>query len=52
MVKFKSGGISDLNRVQSVLERWDVIEKTMKNNIFYSLLIIKEILKTLVKRFV
>tara|TARA_B100000575_G_C22980944_1_gene566027 strand:- start:103 stop:942 length:840 start_codon:yes stop_codon:yes gene_type:complete len=52
VVKFKSGGISDLNRVQSVLERWDVIEKTMKNNIFYSLLIIKEILKTLVKRFV
>lgn len=52
VVKFKAGGISDLNRIQSVLERWEVIEKTMKNNIFYSLLIIKEILKTLVKRFV
>ena len=52
VAKFITGGVSDVKRINSILERWEVIEKTLKNNIFYCLLIIKEILKILVKRFV
>jgi len=52
VAKFDAGGVSDLKRINSILERWEVIEKTLKNNIFYSLLIIKEFIKVIFKRFV
>lgn len=52
VAKFEAGGVSDVKRINSIFERWKVIEKTLKNNMFYGMLIIKEILKKIVKRFV
>ena len=52
VAKFEAGGVSDVKRINSILERWKIIEKTLKNNMFYGMLIIKEILKMIVKRFV
>ena len=52
VAKFEAGGVSDVKRINSILERWKIIEKTLKNNMYYGMLIIKEILKMIVKRFV
>jgi len=52
IAKFEAGGISDLKRIYSLLERWGIVEKTFKNHIYYFILTVKEILKIIVKRFV
>lgn len=52
IAKFEAGGVSDLKRINSIMERWEIVEKSLKNNMYYCMLIIKEILKMIVKRFV
>ncbi|QUX93718.1 glycosyltransferase [Marinomonas sp. A3A] len=52
LANIESGGISDLNRIDSILGCWTLVDKTFKNNFFYCFLIIKESLKDKVKRFV
>ena len=52
IAKFEAGGVSDVNRIDSILQRWEIVEKTLINNMFYCMLIVKEILKKIIKRFV
>ena len=52
IAKFEAGGVSDVKRISSIFERWRIVEKTLKNHMYYCMLIIKEILKIIVKRFV
>lgn len=43
--KFKAGGISDLNRIKSIISQWRIVDKNYKNNIYYIYLIVRESLK-------
>lgn len=52
IARFEAGGVSDRKRIESILGFWIVVDKTLKNNFYYSFLIIKESLKEQVKRFV
>ena len=52
VVKFESGGVSDVKRINSILERWGIVENTLKNHMYYCMLFVKEFLKILIKRFV
>jgi glycosyltransferase involved in cell wall biosynthesis len=52
IAKFEAGGVSDVKRINSIFERWGIVEKTLKNYMYYCMLIVKEILKIIVKRFV
>ena len=52
IAKFEAGGVSDVKRINSILERWGIVENTFKNHIYYFLLVLREILKIIGKRFV
>lgn len=52
IARFQAGGVSDRKRIDSILGWWSVVEKDLKTNVFYCFLIIKEIFKEQVKRFV
>lgn len=45
-----SGGLSDIKRFDSIVGRWNVIEKNTKTNLFYIWLILKEMCKEKVKK--
>ena len=47
--KVSSGGISDIKRIDSIIERWNIIDKKLKINLFYLFLILKEIVKNILK---
>lgn len=49
---YLAGGLSDLKRVDTIVSWWNVIDKDNKKNLYYILLILKEILKDLVKKIV
>lgn len=42
-------GLSDRHRIESMLEHWMIVEKSDNVNLFYSLLIIQEIIKSKIK---
>lgn len=44
-----AGGVSDINRIDAILEMWIIVNKTLKVNCFFVFLIIKEIMKTFIK---
>ena len=44
--KFQAGGVSDVKRVESILSQWSIIDKTLKNNLYYSYLVIRETIKS------
>lgn len=46
IVKFQSGGISDIKRIDSILEWWITVDKNFRNNIFYCFLSLKESIKS------
>lgn len=52
VARFDAGGISDTRRIESILGFWTVVDKSLKNNIYYSFWVLKESLKIEVKRFV
>jgi glycosyltransferase involved in cell wall biosynthesis len=52
VARFEAGGISDVNRIDSILGHWTIVKKTLKVNAFYLFLVAKEIVKAEVKRFV
>ncbi len=52
IAKFESGGVSDVKRINSILERWGIVENTLKNHMYYCMLLVKEFLKIIIKRFV
>lgn len=52
VARFEAGGVSDTRRIESILGFWVVVDKSLKNNIYYSFWILKESLKIEVKRFV
>lgn len=52
MTNYAAGGISDVKRVESVVERWNIIDKSIKTNFYYIWLIIKEMLKHQIKKLI
>lgn len=44
-----SGGLSDIKRIDSIVGRWNVVEKTTKRNLYYIWLVSKEMLKERIK---
>ena len=45
-----SGGVSDIKRFDSIVGRWNIIEKDTKTNLFYIWLILKEMCKEKIKK--
>lgn len=45
-----AGGLSDIKRVESILSRWKIIDKSFFVNIYYSKLIIAELIKIPIKK--
>ncbi|MDK2792757.1 MAG: hypothetical protein PWQ25_1620 [Deferribacteres bacterium] len=52
VANYSAGGLSDIERIDSIVSRWNVIEKNTKANLYYSWTVLKEILKSWVKRVV
>lgn len=52
IANYSAGGLSDIKRVDSILGRWNVVEISTKTNLYYIWIILKEILKSWVKKFV
>lgn len=52
VVNYSAGGLSDIKRVDSIVGWWNVVEKDTKVNLYYMWIILKEILKSWVKRIV
>lgn len=46
---FEAGGVSDVKRIDSILGRWIVVDKSHKVNFYYLFNIIKEIIKSVIK---
>jgi putative colanic acid biosynthesis glycosyltransferase len=47
-----AGGLSDIKRVDSIVGRWNVIEKTPKVNLYYIFLVLTEMIKIQIKKIV
>lgn len=45
-----AGGLSDIKRVESILSRWKIIDKSFRVNIYYLKLIIAELIKIPIKK--
>ncbi|MGH2307046.1 glycosyltransferase family 2 protein [Aliarcobacter sp. ERUVET-8] len=45
-----AGGVSDIKRVESIVSRWNIIDKSFSVNIYYLKLIIIEMIKPYIKR--
>lgn len=52
VANYSAGGVSDIKRVDSIVEMWNTIEKDNKKNFYYLWIILKEILKAWVKKIV
>ena len=52
IVNYSAGGLSDIKRVDSIVGWWNVVEKDTKVNLYYIWIILKEIFKGWVKKFV
>jgi hypothetical protein len=52
VARFEAGGVSDVCRIDSILGRWVVVDKSLINNMYYIYAICKELLKLQVKRIV
>lgn len=48
--KISAGGISDKDRVGSILDQWQVVEKTVFINIYYACRVLAESIKSLIKK--
>jgi glycosyltransferase involved in cell wall biosynthesis len=46
----RSGGISDSNRIQTILEFWSIVDKTLFVNIYYVKVLFIEIIKNQIKK--
>ena len=52
VANYSAGGVSDIKRVDSIVGRWNTIEKDDRKNLNYIWMILKEILKGWVKNIV
>lgn len=52
VARFEAGGVSDVNRIDSILGFWVLVDKSLKINVFYCLAVTKEVLKSKAKHFV
>lgn len=50
--RFKASGVSDINRIDSILGRWCLIDKFFSFNLYYLYLVAKELFKMKLKRLV
>lgn len=50
VASFAAGGVSDVNRVATTLGFWGVVEENTAVNLFYIMCLLKEILKSLIKK--
>ena len=46
-----SGGFSDTKRIESIMGRWGIIDKNLKVNLYYLRLVVIELIKIPIKRF-
>lgn len=51
VTNYAAGGISDMNRIDSIVSRWNIVEKNNRVNFYYIWIIIKEIVKSYIKNF-
>ncbi|MHA7855897.1 glycosyltransferase family 2 protein [Marinobacter shengliensis] len=51
VARFRAGGLSDMQRINSILGWWSVVRKKTLVNFFYLFILSKEVLKGLVKNF-
>lgn len=49
VANYSAGGVSDIKRVDSIVGRWNVVEKDTKVNLYYVWIVLKEIMKSWVK---
>jgi glycosyltransferase family 2 len=49
MVNYFAGGLSDIERVDSIVGWWNVVKKDTKVNLYYIYIILKEIIKKYIK---
>lgn len=49
VANYLAGGVSDIKRVDSIVGWWDVVDKNNKTNVYYTYLIVKEMLKGVIK---
>ncbi|PWE21613.1 glycosyltransferase [Aliarcobacter skirrowii] len=52
VANYSAGGLSDIKRLDSIIGRWNIIEKNTKVNFYYIWIILKEILKNYIKKFI
>ncbi len=45
-----TGGVSDIKRIDSIVSRWNIIDKNFGLNIYYLKLIILEMIKSYIKK--
>lgn len=45
-----AGGVSDIKRIESIVSRWNIIDKSFRVNIYYLKLIIAELIKIPIKK--
>lgn len=51
VAKFEAEGVSDIKRIDSILGRWIIIDKSFRTNIYYCYLILVENIKKVIKNF-
>lgn len=47
-----AGGVSDIKRIESIVSRWNIIDKSFSVNIYYLKMIIIEMIKPYIKRII
>lgn len=50
IANYSAGGLSDIKRIDSIVGRWNIIEKNTRVNIYYIWIILKEIIKERIKK--
>ncbi len=52
IANYSSGGLSDIRRIDSIVGWWNIVEKNNAVNLYYIFVIVKEIIKSWVKKIV
>ncbi len=50
VANYSTGGLSDIKRIDSIVGRWNIVEKNTKVNLYYILQVLKEIIKSKLKK--
>ena len=50
VVSFEAGGASDIERIETILGWWQIVDKSFTVNKYYLFSLVKELVKDLIKR--